>query len=699
MYTFNAIPLVRILAPFVLGIVAASYFPFYRSYHDYLVIILLIVSAFIAFYKPLYLKYQNRFIYGLILAVTLLSFGYWLPQFYDPQNSSDYFFKDGRQENDSFIIQLVTAPENKTNSYKWTTKIIATATGSSWKNSSGNLIIYAEKHPSTDSIKYGDQILISAFPDLIPPPLNPHEFNYKRYLSHHYTYHSSYIRHQQIQLLGNNGNSIQQIAIALQSYLLNIFKTYGIDGDNYAILSALVLGNKDELDFEITQAFSSAGAMHVLAVSGLHVGIVLLLVSTLLKPLQKHPYLKFLKLLLELLSVWSFALVTGFSPSVIRAATMFSFLAFGQALNQNTNIYNTLAAAAFFILLFRPFMIMEVGFQLSFLAVLGIVALQPRLYDLLTFNSWLLDKIWTITTVSIAAQIATAPLGFLYFHQFPNYFLLSNLIVIPAAFIIVIGGILLFLLSPFSSIAKVLAFLLSGVTQVLNEVVTMVRKLPYAITSEIDISIIETWMIYASIVFIAIYFMNKKVRKLLWAFGLVNFLITLQIVEEMQLDRQSKLVIYAVRKSTAIDLIQGHNHTFIATTDLLSNKSSMQFHIWHNWWANNLTQDHFIPLDVPQVHINLPDGNQLIILNKTSVQQNNFNNAILLVRNQSLPNNITPTSLQKVILDGSLHWKTRKEWIVWCKTNHIAIHNVLEDGAFEMDLIEATTTALAAHAQ
>ena len=249
--------------------------------------------------------------------------------------------------------------------------------------------------------------------------------------------------------------------------------------------------SKDELDFEVKQAYAAAGAMHVLAVSGLHVGIIFLILNTLLAILDTSKKGRIVKAIILLISLWSYAMITGLSPSVLRAATMFSFVIMGTVLNRSSSIYNTLAASAFFILIINPNLLFEVGFQLSYVAVLGIVYLQPLIYKRIYTRWWLLDKVWAITAVSIAAQIATLPLTLFYFNQFPVYFMLSNLLVIPSAAVILILGILLFIASPIPFISESIGWVLNKFIEGLNFGIKEIEVLPNSLIEGLSINVLE----------------------------------------------------------------------------------------------------------------------------------------------------------------------------------------------------------------
>ena len=392
---------------------------------------------------------------------------------------------------------------------------------------------------------------------------------------------------------GKERNVLFEYAYLFREKLLSIFKKDGISGDEYAVASALLLGYKEALAPEIISSYASAGAMHVLAVSGLHVGIIYLVLNGLLFFLVKIKHGNTIKAILLILFLWAYALLTGLSPSVIRAVTMFSFIIIGKMLYKNTNIYNTLGVSAFLLLLINPFLIVEVGFQLSYLAVFGIVLIFPKLYELWNMDylicnfysfGWLADKIWAIICISIAAQIATFPLGLLYFHQFPNYFIFSNLIVIPLATVIIYLGILVLLTSPVGWLSGAIAKALIFIINFLNNSVVFIEQLPYSVTQGISISIFETWIIYLLIASMLTYFMIVRVKYLNFGLFFLIVLLSFQVFESDLERGRNRLIVYNVNKCTAIEFVSGKQSYFIADSSLTDDQSKLLFHIKHNWW-------------------------------------------------------------------------------------------------------------------
>jgi competence protein ComEC len=279
------------------------------------------------------------------------------------------------------------------------------------------------------------------------PPFNPHEFDYKSFLASRGIYQQLFTNDDQVKTLGRNkGNGFVQYALSLRQRMVEKYEHYIPDKEASAVASTLILGYKAELSSEVLSAYSQTGTTHVLSVSGMHVGLVFVVLNALLWFLNSTRKLRILRASIIILLIWAYALVTGFSPSVSRAALMLSFYVFGKALNRSSNSYNLVAISAVFLLIYNPFFLLDVGFQLSYLAVLGLIYFYPKFYHLLYVKNKLVDAVWSYVALSCAAQLATFPLAMFYFHQFPVYFLISNLfIVLPVTAIMYLGIAFLFI--------------------------------------------------------------------------------------------------------------------------------------------------------------------------------------------------------------------------------------------------------------
>jgi competence protein ComEC len=280
--------------------------------------------------------------------------------------------------------------------------------------------------------------------------------------------------------------------------------------------------------------------------------------------------------------LWGYSFVTGLSPSVLRAVTMFSMVALARPFRHTTNIFNILAASAFCLLLADPYQIMSVGFQLSYLAVLGIVYLQRPIYQWWEAPMWVLDKVWQITTVSIAAQVSTFSLGLLYFHQFPVYFLFSNLLVIPLSFVVLAAGLVLLAVSAFTPLALWVGALLNFVIHLMNASVEVVESLPFSLLEDVYITTSQSWMIMGIIICFIEMWINRDYRYLAGVLLLAIVLSATQWLHFRDMVEGRRLTVYNVNGHSAIDFMDTGKAYYIIDSSLVNNADRMRFHIRPN---------------------------------------------------------------------------------------------------------------------
>lgn len=575
MINHSSFPFVRFTLFFTLGIVGYHYLGESVLIGWFLLSIAFVLYTFLAFKN----SYKYRTVISFLVLFVLFGLGAKRLEYFKDEKRVDHLLYQPDSIK-AYKAILVDEPEVKSNSIKSKLQVYSVLNGGIWKPASGLVNGYLDKVKGADLV-YGDMLFLEGNPQLTSPPANPGEFDYKGYLAYNRIHHQHFVgeKFTEIGYRAPNWfvaqpNKLRSICVQRLSNLIT---------DDYArgVTLALVLGVKDELEDDLIQAFSATGAMHVLAVSGLHVGIIYAILLALLKRFglsgRKH---RWLLAIISISTLWLYALLTGLSPSVLRAVTMFTFVALGQAAHRKSSIYNTLAASAMALLIYNPYLIMSVGFQLSYLAVFGIVYLQPRLYNLFKVNNMVLDKVWAITCVSIAAQVATAPLSMLYFHQFPSYFLLSNLFVIPAAFIILIAGLVLLTVSSISVLASALGGLLTKFIMGLNGIVIWVSELPESTIEGIYLSILDTWLIYATIICLLLWLSKKSLIYLKYATLMCSFFFTSQLFHFSRYANSTEFNVLKVSNASVMDFRSGFQSKVFSDSSFLQDENIQRFHLY-----------------------------------------------------------------------------------------------------------------------
>lgn len=570
------LPLIgKLLLPLMAGVIWA----YYASINFQLVwflflLIPIIVLGLIAFKK------KEPPLFGMVATGFFFCLGFYLIQINNSSNHAAYFINYTKDSEDIFQIQLMEEPVVKENSIKCFVQVLSV----NQMATIGEALVYFQKSPETLKLAYGDVLCVQGKFTEIQSTGNPKEFNYADYLKKKDIHHQAYVRDSALVFVKNEGNSFVKWLNNSRNFLINIFDKSGLQDENLSVAKALILGEKSGLDRETMKAYSDSGTMHVLAVSGLHVGIVMLLLSFFLKPIKNIPKGRLIYVTVIVVLIWLFALLTGLSPSVLRATFMFTFVILGKEMERDTSVYQSIMVSAFLLILMDPLVLFDVGFQLSYLAVIGIVFLQPKIYKLFFTKYYLVDKIWQVTSVSIAAQIATFSIGLFYFHQFPNLFLLSNLIAIPVSFVILMVGLIYLAVNWIPMVNDLCFYLLDFSLTILNKSVQVVERIPYSIYSGVSIHWFEAIWHYLIIIAFTGAFVYRKTKFLFISLGLILALLCFNIYEKQYFQNSNQLVIYNVDDAIAIDVFEGQYNTFRANQALLEDENKLLFHVKPNWF-------------------------------------------------------------------------------------------------------------------
>ncbi|CAN5541490.1 ComEC/Rec2 family competence protein [soil metagenome] len=569
MIILRRIPLIRLLFPCVAGIIVALQIgdihvnPFYLA----LISLFLIVPVF---YNPLSRIYRWRYISGIFINVFFFICGYNLILLKSENLRPDFFNKI---PGDEYLVYLNDAPILKEKTIKVIGKVFAIKNGIHINKALGNWLIYFEKDSLSLLLNYGDRIFLSVKPAEIPPPSIPGEFDYKTFLANRQIFYRAYVRSDNWKKLsGKDGNPV--IAYSLQTRNKLVEKLYSKlkAGQEFAVASALTVGYTDAIDPELMSAFSSSGTLHILSVSGMHVGVIYLMLAWMLGFLQKNKFWKHLYFPLILSLIWAYAILSGCSASVLRSAMMLSLVITGKWISEKSPILNTLAASMFLLLCYNPFMLTDLGFQLSYLAVLGIVIVHPMVVKQFEMPNALLHRIWELTAVSISAQLTTAPISLFYFHQFPNLFIPANLIIIPLSTLAIYGSILLMVFSSAPVISDWIAVADSSLLKIMNYMVMQFENFPAAVTSGISISLAECLLSYGLIIAFLNWVNTKSVN---YFAGMLIFSLSisgLQLRESILQRNQFQIIQYPIQQHSAYGIIRGRSHILFADSALVADQ-------------------------------------------------------------------------------------------------------------------------------
>lgn len=580
-------PFVRLTIPLIVGIVLALLLPM-PMWAIYLALCLSAICFVITKQIP---KYSLSVVVGVSINVFLVAFGCFLASLNLEGESRDTLagYK-------GFVIgEISDDPKIKENNVSLELNVSAIRDGDEWVETSGRTLLYLEKDSASVRLQSGDRIVFSPELSGIENKGNPEEFDYRKYLAYNMIFSSDFLAGDDWKLVDDEAVGFRPKLSRLRTKLVGLLREFGLSDDEVAVMSAMTMGYSDILSDEIRHAYSSAGAMHILAVSGLHVGIIYGIIVFLLSFI-KNDKLNWLKVLITITLIWLYALFTGLSPSVSRASLMFSLMSLGKLQKNSPGSLNAVFASMFILLVVNPYNLVNIGFQLSYAAVIGIIVLQPRLYAIFEIKNKILDWIWSLTTVSVAAQLATAPLCFYYFHQFSNYFLLTNYVMIPISTVAIWTCFIFFAVSWIPYVSTAVAYCLSWLAKAMNYACLTIESLPFSTAQDIYIDMPQMFLLFAIIImFVVFFFFTKRYSHLFAAVAMCVIFAATNLWQSVESKSQNTLVVYNINKATAINIIDGTDNIMFANLDSIQ-PEKIEFTAKNNWLKKGLDREKYINL-------------------------------------------------------------------------------------------------------
>lgn len=551
-------PFLRIIVPLLAGIVLQLYLPV----HPGLYIILIggcITGVLVFRFLPLQWRFTAAWLPGIFLFISICCCGGLLLHNADLRHSKGFY---GHCITDTplYLLRINEPLQEKSRSFKTIAQVMMVYRQGEWMPVKGYLLLYTGKDSSSQDLCYGDELIVRKRPESVKFNGNPGAFDYQQFLVTQRVYQQLFLRAQDFYRLPHNrGHPVQRLLLQAREYCLSNLKKYIGNGPEAGMAEALLIGYRQDLDQDVVQSYSNTGIVHVIAISGMHLALLYGTLLWLLQWLPAHRWINITKAVTILLVLWGFALLTGASASVLRSAVMFTGITIGRfILYRHSSIYNTLAASATMLLCFNPYLVVDAGFQLSYLAVLGILLFYQPVYQLLQWKRWWADWLWQMSAVSLAAQLITTPVSLFYFHQFPNYFLPANLVAVPLSTVIIYGEVMLLFAAPFGPAAVWLGKALKYLILSMNSCVSWIGELPGAVIRDIHCSLAQTVLLYMLITGLALWLL-VKFRPGLWTGLLCTWAFLIVRVHWMiDCGLQCSLIVYNVPAYTAIDCIKGN---------------------------------------------------------------------------------------------------------------------------------------------
>lgn len=567
-------PLVRLLIPFCIGIATG----YYVDWSATALISICVAAAFGAIAGRILLSRSSRFYPLNGLAIFIFFFGTGMLILQD-RNSAQCENESHVLTNVPVLVRLDGDPEIRENTVRCTARIIGVMKDSQWIDCNAGAMVYLKRNPQAEAVSYGDELLITSGVDYPDPPMNPDEFDYAGWLYRRGIGFVSFAKNNWTTEGHTEVSWIKARALELRNYFRNRMVECGLSGQELAVSEALLLGQSSDIDPQLLASYSASGTLHVLSVSGMHVALLFVVLLKLLAPLEKRRKLQLLSFAIQFFVIWFYAMLTGMSPSVLRSVTMLSVIITGRMIKRKAHLLNTLAASAILLLFADPMLLQDAGFLLSYCAVAGIVIVQPLIESWWTPQSKLAKPLWGLTTVTLAAQVFTFPLGLFFFRQFPTWFLLTNMIIIPLSTICLYAGLFLLCISWWKWAATLFAIAFGFLVSLLNSTVSLTEFMPAAVITSSEWSSVEIAVLYGLIIFALLALVRKKKYGLFGSLACMTLLLALIIRDRSAQRALQEIAVFQLQKGLVVGVAGSGESVLISDSTTVRKPEQFDYHV------------------------------------------------------------------------------------------------------------------------
>lgn len=588
-------------------------------------------------------------------------------------NASNYYEKFSNIDKTTTL--QITKILRETSYYK---KFEAEVTQINNTTTKGKLLVSIYKDSLVKSIRINDKIICKAYFVAIEKPKNPNQFDYRKYLANQQIHKQVFLKNDEFVLLKNNKLSINGFVEKSKQNIREKLNSYSFTKEELSILFALFLGEKRFISQELKTNYSKAGVIHILAISGLHVGILIIIFLFILKPINYLKNGKFYKSILTILLLWLFAFFTGLSASVVRAVTMYSFVAIGQLLHKKTPTHFSIITSMLFLLITNPLFLFNVGFQLSYSAVFAIIWVQPILKKTYNPKNKITTYFWDLITVSIAAQLGVLPLSIYYFNQLPGLFLIANIVVIPALFVILVLGITTIICSFLFNLPELYIQLFRSLISIVNSFINWIANQDAFVFQKLHISESLMFCLYAIIISSVLLVKKKTFQNFAFlCLGIICFQL-FYIIEDYQKSKSNELIVFYKTKTPIIGIRNGKTI-----------KSNKEYSFLYEDYAtkayiNSEKIKSFEKVNFKN-YFSLEDKEILIIDSSGIYNINPFKKPIVILQHSpkiNLERMIAIVNPELIIADGSNYKSFVTHWQKVAKKEKTPFYNVFEKGVF-----------------
>ncbi len=579
------------------------------------------------------------------------------------------------------FIQIRLVEELKHNDYYF--KYKGEVKGVDQIKTRGNVLIRVKKNEKTGVIPLDQELF--TFQDLLElnSAMNPGAFDFKEAMKRKGIYHQLTLEEGEFVMGKTKENSLKTRALMYRDGILQSLRKKDFPKEEFSVMEALLLGRRQDLSNEMVLNYQNAGAMHMLAISGLHIGILLMIINSILKPMERIRYGKKVKLLLLISFLWFFAFLSGLSASVIRAVFMFTVLSIGLNSGRRNNLSHYLFTSFFLSLIINPGYLFDLGFQLSYSAVLSIIAISPIWQSFWKPNHKILRYFWNLLVISLSAQLGVLPLSLYYFHQFSALFFLSSLCIIPFLGIILGMGYFMIVLNHFDQLPYFYTETYVWVIQMMNRIIEILGSFNYLIYREVFFTLYLLLLSYIMLIFFISWFQDRSAKRSMALLMAAVFLMITLLVEKVLTLKSSAFIVFHRYDQSLILKRLGNNAQYYGSagdSDSKKNRLLKDYQLEHRTLKleESKRMKHFFRIEDKRV----------MVLDHQSINTDfGFKPDVLILMNSpkvNLERLLKKVHPEIIVADGSNYFSYKLLWKRTAEKYKIDFYDTAKMGAFVM---------------
>ena len=684
---WKKIPFLKLLLALISGILLQWYYPLHVRF--WIIVIIISLALLMLVFK---FSYFNRFRFvlfpGMINIILFVAAGAMLTWRRDIRNSKKWVGHH-YEKTQSLVAVLEEPPVEKQRTYKAVATVKYLIRHDSTIEVIGRVLLYIDKKIAT-GLEYGSRILFKKQLQPVRRSGNPGGFDYRDYCLFQGITHQVYLDSNDLILLkGTGAKPMKSFLVDGRKKIISILKKYIPGEKELGLAEALLIGYKNDLDKTLVQSYTNTGVVHIIAISGLHVGLIYWLLLQVFRPLRKNKIMRWIVPIFIICGLWLFSFLAGAQPSILRSALMFTCIVLEKEFSRKNSVYNTISVSAFVLLSINPFWLWDIGFQLSYAAVFSIIAFMRPIYNCIYIRNRWLDRFWQLNAVTLSAQVMTIPVCIYHFHQFPNYFLFTNMVAVPFSTLILFSEIILVSISFIPIAAFNIGKLVSWFISIMNRFIEIAAGLPYATWEGLLLTQGQAHLLLLTAASLSFGLAERSGMLMKTGLASLTAFMLLRAHSFINANRQERIIVYNVPGKSAVDLISGRKVMFVGDEEFQASPELENFHLKPTRIIYRIKNVQSTIIKERAECINFTGQRILLIKDdikwKASTRKDSIDLLIISKNPKLYINNLrSALEIKMIVFDASVPaWKSRY-WKKDCDSLNIRWHDVSEAGAFVM---------------